>query len=46
MKEEQKRKIFHWVERVLARVDLIGDKGESNRQKRKNREKDDARRRE
>ena len=31
MNEELKRKIFHWVERALARLGLIGDKGEFNR---------------
>ena len=35
MKEELEKKIFHWVERALARFDLIGDKGEFNRQKKK-----------
>ena len=35
MKEELKWKIFHWVERALVRLDLIGDKGEFNRQRKR-----------
>ena len=35
MKEEQKWRIFHWVERSLARLDLIGDKGEFNRRRKR-----------
>ena len=37
MKEELKWKIFHWVERALVRLDLIGDKGEFNRQRKRKR---------
>ncbi|MGB2729053.1 MAG: hypothetical protein WBD09_11425 [Halobacteriota archaeon] len=35
MKEERKGKIFHWVERALARLDLIGDKSEFNRRRKR-----------
>jgi len=35
MKEERKGRIFHWIERALARLDLIGDKGEFDRRRKR-----------
>ena len=35
MKEERKGRIFHWIERALARLDLIGDKSEFNRRRKR-----------
>ena len=35
MKEERKGRIFHWIVRALARLDLIGDKSEFDRRRKK-----------